>query len=310
LTQTAALVVAWRQVDLTLQALQSIAAMDNAPSHIVCIAQQFTPDEQSLLFAGVPVGVDVVVLDQNIGFAAASNLGVTRASTAGAEWVLLLNNDATVAPSCLNECLSAATSSDIAAIAPAVVCTDQPDRIWWAGGQLSSRWGITRHPRIGDGVAHLPPSGDTEFIPGCCVLYSVEAWKRIGGFSEEFFMYYEDAEWCLRARQEGWRLRYIARPLCRHAVGVSSGQRDQSRLGVNSAYFLARNQLRAALNTASLPTRITRLLAVLTVWNAYNLLRALRSRDRSAVVWSYARGVLDGCRKRMGPQGHFRQVPG
>ena len=230
--------------------------MNTPPERVFCVIQQYTADERVRFASRVPIGVDVVSLTDNIGFAAATNLGMARALDSGADWVLLLNNDATVAPSCLDEMLIAAPPSDrIAAIAPAVVFAKQPDLIWWAGGRLSERWGITRHPKIGESVEALPRDSDTEFIPGCCVLYSAEAWRHVGGFSEKFFMYYEDAEWCLRARRSGWRLRYVGRALCRHEVGVSSGQHDQSALGVSSAVLPgAQSTSRRARHTGARPS--------------------------------------------------------
>jgi GT2 family glycosyltransferase len=301
--RTAAIVVAWHQPEMTIEALRSLCGMEQVPDTIVCVAQELTTAERAAYEQLVPAEVETIFLDENIGFAPSVNLAMDRLAASGADWVLVLNNDAVVTTSCLRECLDVAIGSDrVAAIGPAVMHLDRPDRIWWAGGRLSNRWGITRHPHLDEAIDPLPLSGETQFIPGCCVLYSMAAWRELGGFVDDYFMYYEDAEWCLRARAAGWRLHYIDKPLCLHGVGASSGQRSNAVLSEGAAYFLARNPLRAALDARPASTRLSRTVAVLAIWGGYNLLRVMRSSNPCRVGRAYLAGLADGFRGHMGPR--------
>lgn len=307
---TMALVIAWHEPEMTARSLRSLAAMAPAADRLLCVAQSFTDDERRMLESEAPAEAELVFLEENLGFAGAVNRGLQRAFADGFDWVLLLNNDATVDPDCLEACMTAATARPrIAAVSPAIALMDQPETAWWAGGSLSARWGITRHPTLGRSMTSLPPSGPTQFIPGCCVLFSMEAVRDIGTLADTFFMYYEDAEWCLRARQLGWELWYLNQPMCLHAVGGSSGQRAQTGLGVNSSYFLARNPLHAGMTAHPRRLRLTRVLAFFLVWTPYNVLRILRSPDRRLVGRAYLEGVNDALRKRMGPRGRYASPP-
>jgi GT2 family glycosyltransferase len=299
---TAAVTVSWRDCENTLQALRSLAAMSPAPDVIVCVAQELDADARARLHAQSPPGTLILDVDSNLGFAAAANLAFREALARGAEHVLLLNNDAVAHADCLGRCLAEATRDPrIAVVGPAIAFTDDPSRLWYGGGMHSHRFAFTRHRGLRRSAADAPPSSDTQYVPGCCALYSMAAWRDVGEFREDFFMYYEDAEWGARAHAAGWRLRYLGAVLCLHAVGVSSNQRGSLGLGENTAYYLGRNPLRFALDTPARGLRTSRVAGLMVVWNGYNAWRILQS-GRVAVGRSYLRGLRDAMVGRMGPR--------
>lgn len=298
----AAVVVVWRDRPDTLAALESLAAMGRPPDTVVCMAQQCSAPFLANLRTAGPPDCRVLDLRSNIGFAAAANRGIEEALRAGAEWVLLLNNDATVDPPCLQVCLAEVTQDpDVAVAGPAIRITDRPSQLWFAGGRHSYRFAFTRHRGLRGPSEHPPPSSDTDYVSGCCALVSSRAWQAIGPFREDFFLYYEDVDWCYRARRSGWRCRYIGQTLCSHALGVSSGQRGSLGLSAVTAYYLARNPMRFALDTTSLLLRVTRVVGMLAVWAPYNAVRLWQGRDWSAAR-SYLDGLIDAVRNRMGPR--------
>jgi GT2 family glycosyltransferase len=301
-TLTAAVVVAWHQPDLTIRALQSLAAMDVPPQVLVCVAQEFTALEMRQLRAEAPERTQIIVVDRNRGFCGGANLGIAAALEAGVDWVLLVNNDATVSPTCLGRCLDETRrEAGVAVVGPAISLADSPGRLWYAGGRHSRHFAFTRHRGLRQTSANLPPSSDTDYVPGCCALISALAWRAVGPFREDYFAYYEDAEWGSRARALGWRCRYVGELLCAHDVGVSSQQRGSLGLSENTAYYLARNPLRFALETPSVFLRASRVTGLMTIWSAYNAWRVVRS-GQVSVGGSYLRGLRDAVRGRMGPK--------
>ena len=301
-TRTAAVVVAWHQPELTIQALHSLAAMDVPPTTLICVAQEFTPAEIQYLREKAPWRTQIVDIDHNRGFSGGANVGIATALQAGADWILLLNNDATVIPSCLGRCLDETRrEAAVAVVGPGVYLADTPGRLWYAGGKQSHHFAFTRHRGLRRASNKLPPSSDTDYVPGCCALISAEAWRTVGPFREDYFAYYEDAEWGSRARDAGWRCRYLGELLCAHDVGVSSRQRGSLGLSDNTAYYLARNPLRFALETPSVLLRASRVAGLMTIWNAYNAWRVVRS-GKASVGGSYLRGLRDAVRGRMGPK--------
>jgi GT2 family glycosyltransferase len=298
--RTAAVVVDWRKPDETLEALHSLSAMTLRPDLIVCVENGSAKEGIARVRKEAPPGTALIEMQDNIGFAAAANAGVEHSLEDGAEWILLLNNDALVAPGCLARCLQEGTSHrGVAAVGPAIAFADRPDILWYGGGEMSDWFAFTRHRGLMKSALAPPPTGETAFVSGCCMLLSADAWRSIGSFRSEFFAYYEDAEWCQRARFSGWTCRYVGEVLCAHAVSVSSGRRDSLGLSETTAYYKARNPIRAALDSTSLLRRVTRLIGLLTVWNGYHALRLVQSRRRAVLV-AYWKGIVDGFKGRMG----------
>ena len=306
LPRSAAVVVVWRDTLNALNAVASLCAMRPCPETIICVVQEATVPE-SWRAAEHPA-IRVIELAENYGFAHAANLGVRSAVESGAEWVLLLNDDAVVEPTCLARCVEEARSDpSIAAVGPAVVFEERPDTIWFAGGRHSDEFLYTRHRALGRTVDKLPRTSDTDYIAGCCLLLRTSAWGELGGFRDDFFLYYEDAEWCLRARDAGWRCRYIAEVLCRHRVSGST-QDGRRALSPTSAYYRARNPLRFARETVPRRRRLTRTAGVLFIWAPYLAYQLVRAHDWQTTR-AYLQGLRDGFGGRMGKGPWPREAP-
>lgn len=297
---TAAIVVDWRRASDTLTALRSLASMTHPPTMLICVENEATPEVTDYLRGAAPAGTRFVELSENDGFAGGVNAGMELALAGGADWVLVLNNDAVVAPSCLSRCLAeAAPDGNVGVVGPAVAFADRPDRLWYAGGHVSNLFGYTRHRALNKSTARVPASSDTDYVSGCCALISASAWRQVGPFRDDFFTYYEDVDWCVRLRAAGWRCRYVGEVLCSHAVSVSAGRRGSLELSADMAYYAARNPLRFALDTKSPVLRLTRILGVLTVWGIYNAVRLLQARSWD-VVLAYEQGLTDAWRAQGG----------
>jgi hypothetical protein len=283
-------------------ALRSLASMTMRPDFIICVDNGSSAEQVSELRMGAPKDTVVIELVDNMGVAEANNVGMEYAMEHDVDWTLFLNNDATVDPDCLARCLAEAMGSErIAVVGPAVTFADRPDVVWFAGGVVSDWFAFTRHRGLRQPTTALPPTSNTGYVSTCCALVSSVAWRAVGPFRADFFMYYDDTEWCQRARAAGWRCRYLGAVLCAHAVSGSSGHRGSLGLSENMAYYLARNPMRFALETKGVIRRVTRVAGLVTVWGAFNAWRMLRARS-AAVAHAYVQGVGDGVRGRMGPR--------
>jgi GT2 family glycosyltransferase len=297
-------VVDWNRPQETVEALTSLAGSEPKLDALICVENGCSSGNTSVVREGAPADAQLLEIPTNIGFTAAVNRGMQVAVDGGADWILLLNNDATVSRQCLSRCVQdAVRNPKTAVVGPAIVFTDRPDRIWYGGGEVNSWLAYTRHRGLMASSSRPPPTSDTGFVTGCCMVFDARAWREVGPFRADYFAYYEDVEWCLRARSRGWRCRYVGEILCQHAVGVSSAPRGSLGLSETSAYFLARNPLRFALETKSWLRRLSRVFGVMTVWNAYNIWRLIEARD-AKVTFAYAQGVSDAFRGRMGARRH------
>ena len=76
---------------------------------------------------------------------------------------------------------------------------------------------------------------EREFLSGCCLLLQSPALKEIGLLDEDFFLYYEDLDWCIRFRKAGWKLIIVPAAKLWHKVAVSSKGSDLP----NERYWMA-----------------------------------------------------------------------
>lgn len=217
----------------------------------------------------------------NFGYAGGNNRGIAWALAEGAEHVLVINDDAEVAPGCVAE-LSAALQADAraAAAAPTIVHAEPPDVLWWAGGRWDA-WRISGH-HVGYGaalasVAVTPPPLVTECVTGCCVLLRAEALRREGAFRDDFGSYVEDLELSLRYRAAGWRLLHVPAARAVHKVAFPETapapwkieRRDRNRRRVATLHLSWWQRLRFTLLFA-----VTRPLLVARYLGAGDLPRA------------------------------------
>lgn len=159
----------------------------------------------------------------NDGFGAGVNRGVERARELGAEAVLILNPDLSLAPASAQVLLDAALTAPGRLVAPVVL---RPDgSVWSRGGTIDLGRGVTR------GVP--APDGRIDWVTGACLAVSVETWTWLGGFDTRYFLYWEDVDLSWRARAAGVSLEVRADVEAMHDVGGTqehAGSRRKSDL--------------------------------------------------------------------------------
>ncbi len=179
-------------------------------------------------FAGS--GAEVLVFAENRGFAAGVNAGVARSlapprGTRRAGATLVLNPDAWLEAGSWLAAIGA-ISPDVAALGPAVVSPDgtlqssvytepRPSRV------LMESLGVQRFARL-LGIRRIMPGTRTEVdaVQGSCIFINHRAWRMIGPFDEDFFLYHEELDWCLRARDAGFSVLYEPAVRVVHGGGV------------------------------------------------------------------------------------------
>ena len=179
-------------------------------------------------------GCAVLDAGGNLGFSGGNNVGIRYALEHGAEYILLLNNDAVLERGAVEALLAAVGPKTIAT--PKIVFDSDPARVWYGGGHISRMRGGFYHETD---AASADSARDVDFASGCCMLLPAAFFHECGLMDERFFLYCEDAELCLRAARAGYRIRYEPRAVVRHKVSVSTGG-ERSPM---SAYYGTRNRL-------------------------------------------------------------------
>jgi GT2 family glycosyltransferase len=178
--------------------------------------------------------VTPIQMSRNVGFGAAVNVGVRRLNPDEEGCVWILNPDTIVSRTAAVQ-LSRSISDGEADMASPVIVTGDGDDVWFGGGRFDSRLGRTSHWKS------RPTALMTcNFLTAAAVMISVAAWNRLGGFREDLFMYWEDADLCLRANELGLRMVVDPSISIWHAVGATTSSEGKSALYY---YYMQRNRM-------------------------------------------------------------------
>jgi len=111
----------------------------------------------------------------------------------------------------------------VAAAGPKIFYFDPADRLWAAGGRLRIRETVTVERGRGrpDGPEFSRPM-DVTYLTTCCLLVRREALASVGLLDPVYFINVEDADWCRRALDRGWALRYVPESRIWHKVAAST----------------------------------------------------------------------------------------
>ncbi|MGE4062296.1 MAG: glycosyltransferase family 2 protein [Rhodospirillaceae bacterium] len=179
-----------------------------------------------------PFPVDYRELAENIGFAGAMNVALAACET---PFLVALNPDAFPAPDWLALLLRAAhRHPTVAAFGSLQLHADDPSRVDGFGDHYliwGQAWRGTTRPAV---------QGDLAYCFGVCAaaaLYRAETLRRIGGFDERFFCFYEDVDVAFRLRLAGEECAVVPTAVVHHVGGASF-----EGLSDFAAFLIARNQ--------------------------------------------------------------------
>jgi GT2 family glycosyltransferase len=281
-------VVNWNGASLLPQCLASLTALSR-PAH-VAVVDNGSADASAAAVAAFPQ-VEWIPLGENLGFAAANNVGFRRALAAGARWVGTVNPDVTLEPGWLDALVTTGEAHPEAGILGGLLLfADDPGRVN-STGLFLDRIGRAFDRDFGVPLAELrTPDGPVTGMTGGAALFRTEALLRVGLFDPAYFAYYEDVDLSLRAAAHGFSTRYVSAARGLHGYGKSFGPGSPRQ-----RYLLARNHLRALATHQPLPyaAALAPALALLraTVKAPLELLRG-RPRHASAHLRGAGAGAL------------------
>ena len=231
------IVLAWNNHEYTLDCLRSLT--EQTLAHTVYVVDNASTDGTPEIIAAQFPTAHVIVNDANIGFAGGNNVGMQAAFADGADAVLVLNNDTTLAPDVLALLTDAKhIHPDAGIISPAILFAQPPHNIWFAGATLNTLMGWSYHVHYNapyESIAkQIHPIVRTT---GCAMLITRECYTAIGGYDDDFFMYYEDVEYSLHARRAGFETYLVPEAVVYHHVSASSSGVKSG----NAVYYDTRN---------------------------------------------------------------------
>ncbi|MFN8075526.1 MAG: glycosyltransferase family 2 protein [Kineosporiaceae bacterium] len=238
----ATVVLNYRGIDDTVACVRALMGSTVLDQRIIVVDNEAPGPEHDALRAAVPERVEVVATGGNLGYAAGNNVGIRMAMQRRPEYVWLVNPDLRVEPETLEGLLATAHAiKDAGVIGPRIVHGGTtPSKIWFDGGIFDrAKDGATSHLHDGRLEADVPVTGprDVGYVTGACMLVRADVVRTVGTIPEDYFLYFEETDYCQRVKAAGWRL--LADPRAR-AVHHKRSSGDLPTVAY--VYYMRRNK--------------------------------------------------------------------
>lgn len=176
--------------------------------------------------------------ETNLGFSAGNNIGIRFALERMADYILLLNQDTEAEKDFLSKLIEVAEADEKIGLLSPIIFNGNNKQIWFSGGKIKWLKMKTRH------VATAVPKDfyETEIISGCAMLVKKAVFKEIGLLDEDFFLYYEDADFSLRAKKAGFKSIVVTGSWVYHFEKSELGKKNKTYwLVVSGLIFFRKN---------------------------------------------------------------------
>jgi len=238
------LVLNWNKKDMTIECIDSLKKI-KYPNYEILVIDNGSTDGSYRAFKKMG-DIKTVQTGKNLGYTGGNNAGMRKAK---GDYVLVLNNDVIVDPDFLNELVRAAESDpQIGIVGPKVYYNHKKNVIFSAGGYTSKIMGLgilIGLNKIDRG--QYEKQKKVNMIPGCCMLIKRKVLDKVGYFDDNFYIYFDEMDYCLRAIDSGFKCVYVPKSVIWHKVAGSTGDRDDGNYIYKPnkfrAYYVTRNRL-------------------------------------------------------------------
>ncbi|MCK5123537.1 MAG: glycosyltransferase family 2 protein [Candidatus Pacebacteria bacterium] len=242
----------WNGKEDTLECIESLQKVEYSNYKII-IVDNNSEDDSVLAVRKKYPEIKIIENEKNLGFAGGNNVGIKYAIENDADYVLLINNDTTVEKDFLRELVEEGESNkNNGLLGPKTNYHSEPNRIWFAGGKVS--WLKNKGTHLGlDEIdnGQYNEIKEVDYLTGCCLLIKREVIQKIGILAEDYFLYYEDTDFSLRAKNVGYKCVYVPKAKIYHKVSRSTKPGSPSYI-----YYHVRNGFVMTKRNGSLLNKI------------------------------------------------------
>ncbi len=228
----AIIVLNWNGWEDTKECLTSLRRLTYPAVRVYAVDNGSTDGSPKRIASDFPE-VNLIQLNENLGFSGGMNAGIEGALRDQHDHILCMNNDMLAEPGFL-EPLVAAAGEDKVVPYPALFLRDDPHTIDALGNRVNLMIGTTS--MIAAGSREIPAEVEPDYteIP----LLSRELLETVGKWREEYFVFYEDADLGMRIQRAGWKLRCVPEAKILHRRGSTA-----TRVRGIRSYYSIRNRL-------------------------------------------------------------------
>jgi GT2 family glycosyltransferase len=196
-TNWAACIVYYQDQESLLNLLESLEQQSLKPGGVFITDNN---SNQSLALRNYSFPVKITKLDENKGFAAGANLALKNAIKNNFNNLMLLSQDVILEPSSAIQMIAELVSSE--GIVFPTMYNRNTNNVFSKGGTVNKFSGSVK-------LSTSSSPKNPEWADGSCLVFTKEVFNSVEGFYEKFFMYFEDVDYCYRAKSKGFVLSHI-----------------------------------------------------------------------------------------------------
>ncbi len=239
-SQVFVVVLNYNGADDTIACVRSLQVITGQNLEIVLVDNASTDDSADRLRRAFP-RLTLLQSPTNTGYAGGNNLGIRHALEAGAEYIMIMNNDVVVTPGFPGPMVEVLQNDPSAGVVTCKVFYNDRPTVVFAGAGRFNRWictGMNKGGYLERRTKNDRP-GYADFIPGVLFLARREVFETAGLFDERYFMYFEDVEFSRRVVSR-YRVAYTPHATAYHKSGGGTAVRNYTSL---YNYYHTRNRL-------------------------------------------------------------------
>lgn len=244
----AVIILNYKTPDLTLKCVKSIKE-STYKDYLLIVVDNNSNDGLVNELEDVK-DITLIKSKENIGYSGGNNKGIKSALKAGADYIFILNPDTTIAKQAMSNLISFTKKWQADIVGPKIFFS-RSKKIWYAGGIFELDNVLGKHrgvDEIDNGQYDQP--GETDVVTGAAMFIKADVFKKIGFLDEKYFLYYEDSDFCFRAKKAGFKIMFDPGTIVYHenakSIGLGSPLQD---------YYITKSRLLFASKFCTLRTK-------------------------------------------------------
>lgn len=223
----------------TIETLESVFALDNALFDVFLVDNDSKKEDRKILEEYLKnKSVKFIKAGKNLGFASGNNLAIKKAVALNYQYIFLLNPDTIITDKYFFNTIEAQINREKAdIIGPLIKHYPEKNKIYFAGGFINKHTGIITIKGKGEiDKGKYADNINCDFITGCAIIIKKNVFEKIGYLPDDYFLYFEETDFCAKAKQNGFKIIFSPKTFIYHKVSASIKYLSNTYL-----YYMTRN---------------------------------------------------------------------
>lgn len=286
------IILNWNGFTDTINCLDSLKKITYPNYNIILVDNGSEGNDVEVLREKYEDYIHIIENGKNLGFAEGNNVGIRYAlDKFNPDYILLLNNDTVVDSLFLNELIKAGGSEeDTGLLGPKIYTLGQNNKIQSMGAKIDLWTGRSFSlGRNKPDYLFSSKNNEVDYCSGACLLIKKIVINSIGLLNSEYFLYWEEIDFCFTAKKAGFKIKSIPSSIIWHKESGTA-----SKTSGLKEFYMIRNRFIFMKKHASGLQFITFILWVFLFALWYNLIFLLLIKRDLKVIRQYLRGIIEG----------------